>query len=137
MQGGHILEVVVCKYWTSLGSADVSISVSLDGLRPSAPSLAMTAAEVLRLDVTDALRATEMAAPVVVLRGQLCSYRLVRREERARIRGSGGRLIHVTLRGRAGGEGEMDRLSGDALVLCFGCLFKWWSGEWRRQWRFE
>ncbi|XP_043246717.1 tripeptidyl-peptidase 2-like [Amphibalanus amphitrite] len=75
IEGGHILEVVVCKYWTSLGSADVSVTVSLDGLRPSAPTLAMTAAEVLRLDVSDALRATEMAAPSVILKGQLCTYR--------------------------------------------------------------
>ena len=76
----------MCKYWTSLGSADVRLTVSLDGLRPSAPALAMSAAEVLRLDVSDALRPTEMAAPSVVLKGQLCSYRsvmaVVRREWR-------------------------------------------------------
>ena len=65
----------MCKYWTSLAAADVRLTVALDGLRPSAPSLTMSAAEVLRVDVSDALRSTEMAAPAVYLKGQLCSYR--------------------------------------------------------------
>ncbi|XP_037075025.1 tripeptidyl-peptidase 2-like [Pollicipes pollicipes] len=75
IEGGHVLEVVVCKYWTSLGAADVRLTLALDGLRPSAPVLAMTAAEVLRLEVSNALRSTEMAAPQVLLKGQVCSYR--------------------------------------------------------------
>jgi len=51
------------------------VNLSLDGLRPAAPTLAMSAAEVLRVDIANQLRHTEIAAPAVVLKSQICSYR--------------------------------------------------------------
>ncbi|XP_022914704.1 tripeptidyl-peptidase 2 isoform X2 [Onthophagus taurus] len=53
VRGGIMLEVVVAKYWASLGEVNVDYSISFHGIKPSQPSIVMQAADGIHmLDVT-------------------------------------------------------------------------------------
>ncbi|XP_071441524.1 tripeptidyl-peptidase 2 [Hetaerina americana] len=75
VRGGVVLEVVVAKWWASLGKAWLDYSIEFHGLRPEHPVVSMHGGEgIMQVEVRSSLR-HEDVAPAVSLKNQVLVLR--------------------------------------------------------------
>lgn len=71
LKGGLVLEVVVAKWWASLGEVDIDYSLSFYGLKPDYPAITMHGGDgIMQVEVKSGLR-HEDVAPTITLKNQV------------------------------------------------------------------